>query len=254
MRPAAHTSPTRKRGKAIAERPTSNLERRTSNEMTATGSTLDVGRWTFDVRLLDRTPLTPTLSPRGRGGRRAFSLLEVVVALAILAIALTACLGVVELGIRSARDARDQSRAQEIAESVMGLIASGVLDVNGVAGEQSVAGIWSAAGIGSDGAEVDLQNEEDAWSCSVNAEPGEQQNLLRVTITVTASSSGETPPSFTLVRWMLDPTYLQQLSQNDQTNAANATNSSGSSNSNSSSSSSQSSSSGNQSGSAKTGM
>src|SRR5436190_8472870 len=64
--------------------------------------------------------------------RAAFSLLEVVVALAILAAALTACLGVVQLGIRSAREARDQSRAQEICESVMGLLSSGVLDINGV--------------------------------------------------------------------------------------------------------------------------
>src|SRR5688500_5946721 len=54
-------------------------------------------------------------------GRQAFSLLEIVLSLAILTAGLTACLGLIDLGVRSAREARDQTRAQEICESVLGL-------------------------------------------------------------------------------------------------------------------------------------
>ncbi len=170
------------------------------------------------------TPPAPSLppSPTGRGGRSAFSLLEVVLALAILTLALTACLQLVYVGMRHAREARDRTRAQEICESVLGLITSGVLDVNSVAGgQQPVADIWAAAGIayGTAGGDFDLQNEEGDWLCSIATQSSEVQDVLKVTVTVTENSVADSPTEFTLVRWLIDPTYAQSLGQTNSTGA-----------------------------------
>jgi general secretion pathway protein I len=159
-----------------------------------------------------------TLHGRTPDRRRAFSLLEVVLALAILTIALTACLQLVDLGMRHAREARDLTRAQEICESVLGLITSGVLDVNDVQGsQQSVAHIWSAAGLPSGMGDLDLEIEEDDWWCTVLAEPSDVPDVLKVTVTVSEKSALASPVEFTLVRWLIDPVYEQSLAETSST-------------------------------------
>jgi hypothetical protein len=152
--------------------------------------------------------------------RAGFSLLEIVLSLAILTAGLTACLGLIDLGVRSAREARDQTRAQEICESVLGLITSGVLDVNSVQGEQqTVADIWAAANLGATYGPLDeqeLQAEEDAWLCSIISEQSDVTDVLKVTVTITENSPSATPLQFTMVRWLQDPAYLQQLAELQQ--------------------------------------
>jgi Tfp pilus assembly protein PilV len=173
----------------------------------------DVGRSTrFRIRGLARP------ARQEGAGRSAFSLLEVVLALAILTGGLTACLGLIDLGIRSAREARDQTRAQEICESVLGLITSGVVDVNSVQGErQAVADIWAAAGLGYGLlGDLELQAEEDYWRCSIISEPSDVNDVLKVTVTVTENSLSSTPIQFTMVRWLQDPAYLEQLTEMNQ--------------------------------------
>jgi prepilin-type N-terminal cleavage/methylation domain-containing protein len=167
--------------------------------------------------------LTPTARHRDArrldARRHAFSLLEVLLALAILTVGLTACLALIELGVRSAREARDQTRAQEICESVLGLITSGMLDATTKQGEQPVTSIWNQAGIGSGvvADDLELQAEEDQWLCSIASEPSDVDvNVLKVTVTVRENALSSTPVEFTLVRWLLNPTYVQELTEANQ--------------------------------------
>jgi len=152
-----------------------------------------------------------------RAGRAAFSLLEVVLALAILTGALTACLLLVDQGLQSAREARDRSRAQELCESVLGLITSGVLDIQSVQGEgQSLADLWAAAGLnyGTLDSDMDLQIEDDDWLCSIIGEPSDlSADLLKVTVIITERTPTASSTEFTMVRWMRDPGYLESLDQ-----------------------------------------
>jgi Tfp pilus assembly protein PilV len=171
---------------------------------------------------MNALPFSIALRRAGRARRSAFSLLEVVLALAILTFALVACLQLVYLGIRHAREARDRTRAQEICESILGLITSGVLDVNGVAGgQQSVPDVFASAGIGygtADG-DLDLQAQESDWLCSITTQSSEVQDVLKVTVTVTEDSASDSPTEFTLVRWLLNPVYVQSLGQTSDTGA-----------------------------------
>jgi prepilin-type N-terminal cleavage/methylation domain-containing protein len=162
--------------------------------------------------------------PRQSLGTRsgAFTLLEVVLALAILTVALTACLALIDVGLRNARDARDQTRAQELCESVMSLIVSGILQPNDVQGEgRPISEIWSQANLPSGvGEDTDLQAEEEYWLVSVLSEPATMQDMLQITVTVSGRDTAINPPSFTLVRWLRDPLYVESLGQNAASGAS----------------------------------
>jgi hypothetical protein len=135
---------------------------------------------------------------------------------------LAACLGIVHLGLQSAREARDSTRAQEICDSVMSLIASGILDPNSVQGQGRTPGdIWSQAGVASlaGAQDLDLQWEEEQWLVSIASEQT-MEGLLKVTVTVSENAAVETPLSFTLVRLLRDPLFVESLGQNATTGAA----------------------------------
>jgi prepilin-type N-terminal cleavage/methylation domain-containing protein len=133
--------------------------------------------------------------------RRGFSLLEVVLALAILT-ATVAILGeLVRSGLRNAQLARDLSKAELIAESVLYQIESGSLPHQ--AAERTP---------------VDL---EPGWYYSVeNASSGTpaQSGLLQLRVTVELTPDKQKRPTkFSVVRWLRDPALVlaqqaQQLS------------------------------------------
>jgi Tfp pilus assembly protein PilV len=148
--------------------------------------------------------------------RSAFSLLEVVLALAILTTALTFCLGLVDLGVRGASGARDQTRAQELAESVLSMIVAGMIEPQQYEG--SVSSIWSLAGIQyAAGQDLDLEFEEDQWNVSISSEQADLPNMLKITVTVSEKNAVQAPREFTLVRWLRDPAYLETLGQQTTT-------------------------------------
>ncbi len=53
-----------------------------------------------------------------------FSLVEVVLALGVIAFAIVAILGIVPIGLRTSHDAQDDTRAAQIAQAVIATIAS----------------------------------------------------------------------------------------------------------------------------------
>lgn len=118
--------------------------------------------------------------------RAGFSLLELILALAILALSIAAISQLVRMGLAHARHARELTKAELYCESTMAELAAGVLPLEGVTG---------------------IPIEEDSeWLYSVSVEPAPVDGLLIVTVTVyQAEPDPVRPIEFTLVRWLADP-------------------------------------------------
>ena len=117
---------------------------------------------------------------------RAFSLLEVILALAILVAALAVIGELVRAGIRNAQMARDLSRAQVLCEHKLSEIFAGA----------------AAAGQASNSAFPD----NPGWLYSVNQDGSGPQGLIKVRVTVEQDPGQQRyPVSFTMAQWMRDP-------------------------------------------------
>lgn len=145
--------------------------------------------------------------------RHGLSLLEVILALIILGGALVTIGELIRTGSRSARDARDSTTAQVIADSIMSEITAGTIAAQAIDNQ------------------ADMTDPE--WVYSIRTEEPNQDGLLLVSVTVQradAISSGFPPSpsqSFTLTRWMLDPT-VELAPPTDASGAATTTGSSSS--------------------------
>jgi prepilin-type N-terminal cleavage/methylation domain-containing protein len=118
--------------------------------------------------------------------RRGLSLLEVVLALAILGVSLAVIGELIRLGTRAGESARDDMEAQLICESLVNEIASGLAMPEMVVD-----------------APVDQYGE---WLYSVESQPIDQAGLLAVRVTVRRSkASPSSVAPYSLTRWMIDP-------------------------------------------------
>ena len=128
-----------------------------------------------------------------------FSLLEVVLALAILAGALAALGEVMRLGDENAAAASDETQAQMLAESVMAELIVGARPVENVSG----AALALPA--------------EPPWVLSVAVEPTEFQELVAVQVSVAQQLALELRPArCDLVRWLPNPDYISISSSTAQ--------------------------------------
>lgn len=122
----------------------------------------------------------------GRRERRGMSLLEVILSIAILGTSLVVVGQLLELGYRSARQARIRTQAVLHVDSIMAELAAGAIDVK--AGGGDVPGTTD-------------------WSYRIDSGPGIQLGLLSVTVTVTQSGDVSRPLSLSVVRFLPDPDY-----------------------------------------------
>jgi len=118
--------------------------------------------------------------------RRGMSLLEVILAIAILGTSLTIIGHLVSAGYRSALEARIRTQAAIHCDTIMAEVAAGSIDV------------------GAGGSTVPFTDD---WSYQVSSQPGSQLGLLSVTVTVTQSGGAANPLSLSVVRFMPDPDY-----------------------------------------------
>lgn len=141
-------------------------------------------------------------SLRHRSGRRALSLLEVILAIAILAGAVAALGELVRTGLMNAADARDYTHAEMYAETVMSSIVAGAMPVSSVSN-----------------APVE-DNPNYSYSVVTEEAPAGQAGLLKISVTVARNqTSAKRPAQFTLVRWMVDPEMEAELAAQAQANA-----------------------------------
>jgi type II secretion system protein I len=153
--------------------------------------------------------------------RRGFTLLEIVLALAILAGALAALGEVMRLSDQAAERTGDETQAQILADSVMAELDSGHLPFSAV-----------------DAAQFDVAADP-PWTYSIALQPTQYDELVLVRVAVQQQLPTEKEPvRFELVRWTLNPDFVSAaVEESSTTTSSSGTSTSGTSTSTSSGSS-----------------
>ncbi|HZZ70915.1 MAG TPA: prepilin-type N-terminal cleavage/methylation domain-containing protein [Pirellulales bacterium] len=174
--------------------------------------------------------------PVRRPARRAangFTLLEIILALAILAGGLAVLSEAIRIAQSNGRIARDSTYAQMLCEEKLGEFTTGVTPPAAASG-------------------VPFDNYP-GWTYTVAMDDLDIPNFMVIEVTVTQEvAEGQQPVSFSLKQWMIDPSILaaasnpdaQSSSSNSSSNSSNSSSGTPSSGSSGGSSSSKSSSTG----------
>ena len=142
---------------------------------------------TADARIVD-CPDNSKQIARRIPHRAGLSLLEVLLSVAILGGAMVIVGQLMNLGYRSAIEARLRTDAAIHCDTKMAEVAAGVLSLSEVSGDPIA--------------------EDPNWVFSVTVQPGDQNGLLVVTVTVKQSNTtSNNPVSMSIVRLMPDPDY-----------------------------------------------
>ncbi len=135
--------------------------------------------------------------------RSGFSLLEVVLALAILAGSIAVIGELVRIGARNAEAARDLTQAEFLCESKLAEIASGLA---------AVASLQPT---------VCLEDENFVYQ--VDVEPTSETGMVGVRVTVARNLPAQLQPvEFSLLQWMPDPAAATGSSATTQGQASNS--------------------------------
>jgi len=127
--------------------------------------------------------------PRSRAG---LSLLEVILAIAILGGCIAVIGELVRLGARQAEEARELTTAQLLCESKL---------------EEIAAGVVAPEAVGN----VPFENDP-RWSYSIDVASLDTADLIQVTVTAQQiDGSRLVPLEFSLTRWMIDPNVELEL-------------------------------------------
>ena len=127
--------------------------------------------------------------------RRGLSLLEVILAIAILGGSLAVISELVRIGILSAIETRMRSEANILCDAKMAEVSAGVIELNPVA--------------------PTIIAEKPQWLYAVNVEPSPGTlGLLVVTVTVEQAAVAN-PVSMSIVRFMPDPDYEPVLGEEE---------------------------------------
>jgi general secretion pathway protein I len=164
------------------------------------------------MRMKYRVPSTQYRVPTRRC-RRAFSLLEVILALAILAGAVVVLGELTRQGMECTRLARDSTYAQLLCESKLSEIIAGVAIAQDVQG--APIDLVQAAPL-----DADTPPGQAPWIYSVRTSgPTNQNGLIAVEVTVSQDMpEANRPARCTLVRWMIDPNIdWSSMNGTDQT-------------------------------------
>ena len=125
-------------------------------------------------------------------GRAAFTLLELVLAVAILAVSLAALGEVLRLAGENSTHTRDVTQAQLIASTKLSELTSGATQV---------APIERAA--------VEDVISVPPWIYTIEVGDGPELGLLSVRVTVSQDlPESHNPATYSIVRWMPDPSLL----------------------------------------------
>lgn len=187
---------------------------------------LDVAPSGLSIKLRSRfqglAPLATRLGPSGAEGcqnginlsqsRSAFSLLEVILALAILAGSLAALGEVMRMAGQAARLTESETQAQILAASVMDELASGARQLSAVS--QSA-----------------LDSSSDPpWVYSVALEDTGYQQMVAVRVTIAQQLDSRLQPAhFELLRWMANPNYVAPQTDDQSQSTTSSSSTSGSS-------------------------
>ncbi|MGD0654287.1 MAG: hypothetical protein ABSA16_08100 [Thermoguttaceae bacterium] len=142
--------------------------------------------------------------------KAAFSILEVILALAILTGAMVVLGELGRLGFRNAKATQDLTKALLLCESKMAEYTSGITTPQAVSGASF------------DTIDQD-SNTNVLWVYSVSMETVDSDGLIALCVTVTQNLPGtQHPTSFSLTRWILDPSLGQSSNSSSGTGTSTA--------------------------------
>lgn len=137
-----------------------------------------------------------TIRPSRLRRRCGFSLLEILLALAILGGALAILSTIAETGTSAAREARDLSMARLLCQSKLSEV---LLDATaGISPQSELSVPMESLDSGS----------TTAFNYSLEVQPAAMDGLLAIRVTVTAENPNGGPAlaTYALTRWLIDPT------------------------------------------------
>jgi type II secretion system protein I len=147
-----------------------------------------------------------------------FSLLEVILALAIAAGSIAILGEASRLALRNAEIARDLARAQLLCESKLAEITTGVITPDAVSKARF-----------DETTTASIDPNESAWLYSIETEQTDEEGLIAVRVTVTRDlPEGKHPVRFSLVRWVRDPNYTPPTASSQDSGSGGSSNSSSS--------------------------
>jgi general secretion pathway protein I len=156
--------------------------------------------------------------PQNSTNVQGFTLLEVILALALLAGAMAMLGELCRLGLRNAQEARDLTRCEMVCDSIVSQIVAGAMATSAVSGAA-----W---------------DEDPRWLYTVDTQTTNQAGLIQLHVTVARDLPPEKHPvQCTIYRWMVDPGLEQAEAAQAQSAAENSTTNSSSNSSSSNSSS-----------------
>jgi type II secretion system protein I len=145
--------------------------------------------------------------------RDGFSLLEVILALAIFGGAMAVLGEAGRLALNNAKGAREIARAQLLCESKLAEIVTGVIPPDPVDKTPF-----------DDSTTESIDPNEPAWVYSIESEQTDETGLISVRVTVTRDVPVEQHPvQFALVRWMADPNYTYTPPSSNSTTSSTST-------------------------------
>lgn len=137
-----------------------------------------------------------------RAARTGFSLLEIILALAILGGAMVVLGEVVRNGMENARIARDLTDAQLFCESKMAELQAGFLTTDAVS-DMPIEPMADSI------LESDTDSSEIEWLYSIDSEVIDDQGLVQVYVSVYQDpATVKKPVTFTITRMILDESMI----------------------------------------------
>jgi prepilin-type N-terminal cleavage/methylation domain-containing protein len=145
-----------------------------------------------------------SFAPR-RARRGGFSLIEVILAVAILTGALAILGELARSGLDAARTARDTNQAVLLCESKLAEVLAGIQPLESVQAASFDDSTASLSGMPT----IALDPSGPPWLYSIDVAPIDENGLTEVRVSVTQDLPPEQKPvSVSLVRWVIDPTAL----------------------------------------------
>jgi general secretion pathway protein I len=182
----------------------------------ALSNRVEISRASVESRCLGRyrfsdhsRALAKPVAPEARTG---FTLLEIILSLAILAGSLAALGEVMRLADQNATSTRDETQAQILASSVMDELIAGVIPLGAV--NQSPAAVES----------------DPPWVFSIAVEQTGYTELIGVRVLVEQQAEPRLQPArFELVRWLPNPDYVPPATPSQSSTGSSSQSSTGAS-------------------------